>query len=277
MTAPVRIVSYGGGVQSNALLVLAAQAKVDFKTFVFSNVGADSEYPKTLEYVHDVAMPFASQHGIDLIEVEKKLRDGSTETLRGRLTKAESRSIGIPVRMSNGAPGNRQCTADFKIRVISKWLKANGASKDNPAVVALGFSTDEIQRVKGYDPKYPTQRTVHPLIDLNLSRQDCAKLIVAAGLPMPPKSACYFCPFHSLTEWTRLAKEEPELFADAAHLEEVAQARRAEIGKDKVFFTRKGAEYRMNLPQLVAPLLAQGVLVLDDEEETGCDSGSCFT
>ena len=27
----------------------------------------------------------------------------------------ESRSLPIPVRMSNGAPGNRSCTADFKI------------------------------------------------------------------------------------------------------------------------------------------------------------------
>ena len=57
-----------------------------------------------------------------------------------------SRSIPIPVRMSNGAPGNRSCTLDYKIALMSKWLKANGATKDNPALVGIGISVDEIER-----------------------------------------------------------------------------------------------------------------------------------
>jgi hypothetical protein len=39
-----RVVSYGGGVQSNALLVLAAQGRIDYRTFLFANVGDDSEH-----------------------------------------------------------------------------------------------------------------------------------------------------------------------------------------------------------------------------------------
>ena len=38
-----RILSYGGGVQSNALLVLAAQGVIYFDALVFANVGADSD------------------------------------------------------------------------------------------------------------------------------------------------------------------------------------------------------------------------------------------
>lgn len=41
------VFSYGGGVQSNAALVLAAQGKLDCKTFLFANVGDDSENPAT--------------------------------------------------------------------------------------------------------------------------------------------------------------------------------------------------------------------------------------
>lgn len=273
----LRVVSYGGGVQSNALLVLAVQGKVDFDTFLFANVGDDSEHPKTLEYVHDVAMPYAKANGIELVELQKKLRDGSVETLVGRMTKPGSRSIGIPVRMSNGAPGNRQCTADFKIRVVAKWLKQQGASEDDPAVVAIGFSTDEIIRVKGYDPRYPTQRTTHPLIDLGISRQDCAKIIVGAGLPMPPKSACYFCPFHSLHEWERMARQEPDLFEKAVALEEHANEIRSRIGKDPVYFTRKGAEQKLMLPLLIGRRVDQELLFDDEAETDGCDSGSCWT
>src|ERR671910_1536926 len=39
-----RVVSYGGGVQSNALLELAAQGRIDYRTFLFANVGDDSEH-----------------------------------------------------------------------------------------------------------------------------------------------------------------------------------------------------------------------------------------
>jgi hypothetical protein len=41
----VRAISYGGGVQSTALLVLAARREIDFPLAIFANVGDDSEHP----------------------------------------------------------------------------------------------------------------------------------------------------------------------------------------------------------------------------------------
>lgn len=73
--------SYGGGVQSTAALALAAQGIIDFPVFLFCNVGDDSENPETLTYVHDVAMPYAREHGIEVIELQKVLRSGTQETL----------------------------------------------------------------------------------------------------------------------------------------------------------------------------------------------------
>src|SRR5579859_4780651 len=123
----IRVFSYGGGVQSTAALVLPAQARIDYKTFLFCNVGSDSEHPATLKYVHEVAMPYAKQHSIELIELQRT-RFGEPETIYERLTREGSRSIGIPVRMAgSGAPGNRACTGDFKIKVIAKWLRERGA------------------------------------------------------------------------------------------------------------------------------------------------------
>lgn len=46
----LRVISYGGGVQSTALLVLAASGRIDFRTFLFANVGDDSEHNATLVY-----------------------------------------------------------------------------------------------------------------------------------------------------------------------------------------------------------------------------------
>jgi hypothetical protein len=136
--------SYGGGHQSTALLVLAAREVIPTRTFLFCNVGDDSEHPGTLEYVREVAAPYAAFHGLDLHTLTRQRRDGTEETLMGRLLnpikcrtcrgtgsmftnhhddetapcpdcggagERESKSLPIPVRMSNGAPNSRSCLA----------------------------------------------------------------------------------------------------------------------------------------------------------------------
>ncbi|MFJ6212306.1 hypothetical protein ACIQGZ_03095 [Streptomyces sp. NPDC092296] len=77
----MRAISYGGGVQSTALLVLAAKREIDYTTFLFANVGDDSERPATLAYIRDFAAPFAADVGLELHRLQRTRRDGSTETL----------------------------------------------------------------------------------------------------------------------------------------------------------------------------------------------------
>lgn len=310
----LRTVSYGGGVQSTALLVLAAQGKIDFRTFLFANVGNDSERSSTLRYVREVAAPYAEAHGIDLQELHRlptkgvariecwyggaaeplpadlrgdgtalcpscgrvvKVIDGmfewhlQPETLWGRLTREGSRSLPIPVRMSNGAPGQRSCTADFKIRVIGRWLQDHGATDALPATVALGISADEIERAKpGIDPQATYQFRVYPLLDLGLRRSDCRRIISDAGLPVPDKSACFFCPFHDMETWRSMARDEPDEFEKACWLEEHLTGVRARLGKDPVFFTRFGIPLRQ---------VASADQAVFDLGMDGCDSGWCMT
>lgn len=267
----LKVVSYGGGVQSTALLVLVAQGKIDYSTFLFCNVGNDSENPNTITYVHDIAMPYAAANGIELIELQKVRRNGERDTLYQRLTRPDSRSIGIPVRMSNGAPGNRACTADFKIKVVDKWLRARGGKKEH-AQVGLGISLDEFQRMKpNMDPHtLAWKENAFPLIDLRIDRQTCMNIIREAGLPVPPKSSCIFCPYHRLSVWQKMREDEPELFWKAAKLEETLNERREKLGKDKVWLTRK----LVPLP-MATTVMKQGSLFKEDEDDV-CESGYCF-
>ncbi|MEU7004455.1 phosphoadenosine phosphosulfate reductase [Nonomuraea sp. NPDC046570] len=260
--------SYGGGWQSTAALALAARGELPFRVFLFANVGDDSEHPATLRYIAEHAAPFAAAHGITLHQLNRTRRDGSTETLYGRLTKPGSRSLPIPVRMSNGAPGTRSCTADFKIRVIGKWLKAHGATAEQPATVGIGISVDEIHRANNRRCE-PHERIVYPLLDLGIRRADCPRIIRAAGLPVPPKSSCWFCPFHRLITWADMRRDEPELFAKSCALESLLNNRRAELGKDSVWLTRHAAPLAEVTP-------TDDVLPLDFGDGA-CDSGWCFT
>lgn len=249
----LRVFSYGGGVQSTAALVLAAQGYIDFPVFLFANVGDDSEHPSTLRYVREIAFDYAGAHGIDIQELhripKRGISKGVVETLWGRLMRPESRSLPIPVRMSNGAPGTRSCTADFKIRVVGSWLKDHGASLDSPAVVGIGISTDEYQRASSRrEESY--ERVEYPLLSIEtrygigLSRNQCEAVIRDAGLPVPGKSACFFCPFHRPAVWRDMARDEPELFGKACELEETLNERRDRLGKDHVYLTRFGRPLR---------------------------------
>lgn len=262
----LRSVSYGGGVQSTALLVLAAQRRIDFPLFLFANVGDDSEHPDTLRYVRDVAMPYAEAHGIELVELHRTTKDGSVETLYERAT-SSSKSFPLPMFGEGGMPLGRACTSDFKIKVIAKELRRRGATSKNPATVAMGISVDEIERARpGVDRRRPAEIVVYPLLDLGLRRSDCENVIRAAGLPVPPKSACWFCPFHGREAWRRLKRETPDLFDRAAELERTYQAKLARLGKRQQWITR----YQRPLADTV-----DDQLVLDGMD--GCDSGWCMT
>ena len=175
------IFSCGGGVQYTACLVLAAQGKIPYRTFVFANVGDKAESPDTIKYIAQVLKPYATLLGIEWVDLQRCRRDGTPVDLFDDLLRP-TRSINIPVRMSNGAPGNRNCTVEFKIKPIAKWIKHNAPG----CILGKGISTDEPHRATpsresdGYASAYP-------LIELGISRSDCLRIVREAGLPQPPK------------------------------------------------------------------------------------------
>jgi hypothetical protein len=239
------IFSCGGGVQSTACLVLAAQGRIPYRTFVFANVGDQSEDPRTIRYIAEVLKPYAHQHGIEWIDVQRKRRDETPVDLYAELQRP-IRSIDIPVRMSNGAPGRRNCTVHFKIKPIAKWIRRNAPG----CTLGKGISTDEPHRATpsreddGYTSAYP-------LIELGISRSDCLRIVREAGLPQPPKSSCWFCPYKTTDQWTTMRRERPELFTKAVGLELMLNAKRVELGKDAVYISSVGSRRKLPMDQAV--------------------------
>ncbi len=273
MTKQLRVFSYGGGVQSTAALVLAAQKQIDFPTFLFSNVGEDSEHPATLQYIREVAMPYAEEQEIELREVRYTKRNGDQPTLYGEVMRPDNKSTDIPMRLGDGKaagmPLKRICTNDFKISVIDKELRRRGATKTEQATIGIGISLDEFERMSTpFDPRQPYRTKEYPLIDLRLDRQDCINIIERAGLPTPPKSSCYFCPFHSTQVWRKQSQEEPELFKKSVAIEEEANRRRAALGMGPVYMSR----HLISLIELVA---VKQFDMFDEQDDT-CESGYCM-
>lgn len=71
-------------------------------------------------------------------------------------------------------------------------------------------------------PRYSERYEIkYPLREWGLDRAACGRLIVDQGLPLPPKSACFFCPAMSKIEILQLKQEEPELHRLALEMERV--------------------------------------------------------
>ena len=64
-------------------------------------------------------------------------------------------------------------------------------------------------------PNWVTWQTNRwPLIELGLNRAACKTLIERAGLPVPGKSSCLACPYHSNGYFKEMKRDRPSEWAD---------------------------------------------------------------
>lgn len=95
----------------------------------------------------------------------------------------------------------RQCTSDYKIVPIRRKVRElAGLTRRRSPKTALveqwiGISLDEVLRMKPSFEGWQVNRW--PLIERWMSRRDCLRWLEQHGYPLPPKSACIGCPFHS--------------------------------------------------------------------------------
>lgn len=150
--------------------------------------------------------------------------------------------------------------------------KADIYREDCPIVLGKGISTDEAHRArtKGTDPCYSQN---YPLLDLGLSRDDCVKIIVDAGLPLAPKSSCWFCPFKTMDRWQEMRRLEPETFQRSVELERLLSDRASKLGRGSTYFTSRGTTKKAYLDELTSDQMT----LFDDWSLDFCESGFCMT
>lgn len=221
--------SLGAGVQSSTLALMAAHGEIDL---VDAAIFADTqnEPVSVIRWLDWLEAEVAKcKHPFPIYRVTKG--DLAARELAIRVSgKSGKRYIqgGIPAYVKDrdgkraGLLG-RKCTADFKIQPIyakvRELLGINRATKNQGVLcrMAIGISLDEYQRMKPSQFSY--SESYWPLIDLRMTRDDCFIWMQRKGYPMPPRSSCVFCPFHSDAEWTRLKTEEPHEFDRAVEFE----------------------------------------------------------
>ena len=191
------IVSYGGGINSTALIVHLVKNNFPLDYVVFSDTG--DEMPETYEY-------------LDIMKKYLKKRNIPFEIVKNR--KKVSLSDRCLTRKVIPSQVWRWCTRDFKVLPIHAFYRKLGTH----VYQYMGIDYGEVHRMKPAKVDYVTN--LYPLIDYKINREECVKLIKTARLPIPVKSGCYFCPYNNMDRWAEIHEKHPDLFKYSMKIEE---------------------------------------------------------
>jgi hypothetical protein len=191
---PPVVLAYGIGVDSTALLV-ELEARGEAPDLVLT-ADPGAEKPETYEYQKLIAAWMAS-HGIayEVVRyVPKRFKHWPPyySILANVLTNATLPSISL---------GRHSCSLKWKVApqdaFLKQWAPAQAAWARGQKIIRLiGYDASPAD-TRRYahasalsDPRFECR---YPLREWNWTRDRCAARIEQAGLPVPPKSSCFFC------------------------------------------------------------------------------------
>lgn len=267
----LRILNWGLGQDSTTLALLAEHGEIaPFDAIIWADTQQEpAEVYETMEWVLPLLTPpvyrvTAGDIGASVLEAS---RSTSTRWAEGQppfwVRNAPNTAYASADR---GAPLSRNCTRGFKTIPIRRKLREL-LGYPLPARIpkgawieqAIGFPLDELGRTFCSPVKWLVN--TFPLIDQRMRKHDCARWLTAHGYPIPPKSSCRFCPYHSNAYWRRMRDTQPEEWRQVVAFE-------AALHQGKLPGVR-GIPYvhKSMMPLPVAPI---------DEPETGQEELFCF-
>jgi len=225
------VVSYGAGVDSTAMLVAMWRRGIRPDLILFADTGA--EKPETYAYLA-VMNAWLASVGFPLITVVRyRPKRAKYRTLEGKCLANET--------LPSLAFGKHSCSLVFKVepqnQFLRSWAPALQAWAGGTRVLkAIGYDSGEqdcrrrtkadkavkAKAAKG-DPDAARFTYWYPLQDWGIDRVGCLLLIAGVGLPVPMKSACFFCPASKKSEIVWLRDTHPVLFRRALRIERGAQ------------------------------------------------------
>lgn len=213
----IRVLSYGGGTDSFAMLLRALELGQRPDAVAFVDVAdpqhADpGEWPGTYRHIEEHLRPLLERERIPFHVVDSE---------RFPVRDARSLFAWLAARKQIPVSGpNRICTTIAKVERFEAWAQATFPAQ--PLEVWIGFEAGEESRA-AKDPNAGKARAWRtnrfPLIEWQLCRCRSEQLIRAAGYPVPRKSACTFCPYATTRDFQTLARELPDTFAAIVKLE----------------------------------------------------------
>ena len=213
----MNLVSFGGGTNSTAMIIGMHKQGIPIDLILFADTGG--EQPHTYDFIRTFN-GWLNGHGLpEITPVYYTDKDGIRLTLENECFKSGT--------LPSIAYGYKRCSLKHKIGPQEKFCnhveqcraiwKAGGRVDK-----FIGYDAGETRRINhaapidAVDKKYKKH---YPLYEWGWDRDRCRSEIAAAGLPLPGKSSCYFCPSMKKLEIQALWENYPELFRRAVEME----------------------------------------------------------
>jgi hypothetical protein len=207
---------YGLGINSVAYLIECTRRGIKFDVIGFANTGIGrlrGEKNATYDYLK-IFNNWLIEHG------QPKATVIHSRNEAGQLISLYDEVYKLKV-LPSIVFGWKTCSQRFKIepqdKYIKNWLKKQGLSKNTHVTKFVGYDVDEEHRIKDYSEENITVR--YPLVEWDWGRFECIKCITDEGLPLPPKSACKFCPSTKPYQIIELYETSRSEFYEAIELE----------------------------------------------------------
>lgn len=212
------IVAFGGGVNSEAVAIELVRRGERVDLFLFSDPGG--EWPETYENLPVIDAWLRARGYPGITRLRKVDRLGAPMSLE--------RNCLDHRMLPSLAYGFKRCSQKFKRepqdKYVNNWAPARDAwSLGQRVVKIIGFHAGEHRRVDAAprsDGKYAYR---YPLVEWGWDNERCATEIRRAGLPVPRKSSCFFCPATKRLEILDLRRRHPALYQRALALEANAE------------------------------------------------------
>jgi len=200
------MISFGGGVNTIAMTIILCEEGWR-GPIVFADTMA--EKPETYCYMDYFERDFLKPRNLEIT----RLLPGSEYHDHGTQEALESYCLRIKIIPLLTV---RWCSIRWKRRPILAYREKHGIVRD-----LLGISADEPGRVR-----YNDESKVYPLVERGINRDECRRIIRHAGLEIPPRSSCFFCPGQTIGEWRELYYNHPDLYERACMMEDTATSNR---------------------------------------------------
>ena len=210
----LRVASWGCGLQSTTMIAMSALGELEpLDAVIHCDLGWERQ--ATMESRRWYTDWLAYRGVLVLILDVGDIRQlGSTE------------HIHMPFWTQDGGHLRRQCTRHFKIRPMRQRVRqllgydpsVPPAPPPGSVEQWIGISLDEWQRADESRVQYIHNR--YPLLQHDMTREDCARWLEEHDLPVPIKSACVGCPFRKASEWLEMRESTPGEWAEAVAFDE---------------------------------------------------------
>lgn len=208
------IVSFSGGKDSTAMLLMMLERGEDIHSVVFFDTGW--EFPQ----MHDHIARVEEYAGIEIVKLKPE-KSFDYWVLDRPVVGRKGKNKGIQYRRGNGwpSPMRRWCTRE-KVRSMNLYLD----SVKNP-VSCVGYGSDEAHRVK-VNSKYPCR---YPLLEYDKTEQDCLDYCLERGFDwgglygIYRRVSCYCCPLQRISDLKKLRKNFPELWSKTLYTDKMIQ------------------------------------------------------